>query len=266
MPLISSGIGAAAGLAQTITGAINNKKAKREAEELARSRPVHTTSPEIGKNLSLAESEAASGGVSARAENAYNNLNNKQFSASLGAILRGGGSVNNVADVFGENESGRQKLALLSDDLRLKQIDRLTAARNQTAEETDKNFEFNQWMPWADKSQANAASRQQAQNNIWSGIGTIANQAQQYAGIKANDNAYANYFKMMNGGGSGTNNSTFTPPPLVNPNLPTTGRSNMSAAPQFQPRNSGNNGVYSYNWTPENEQNQYQNDFGTIYQ
>jgi len=263
MPLISSGIGAAAGLAQTISGLINNGKAKREAERLAASRPVHTTSPEIGKNLSLAESEAASGGLSAKAENAYNSLNNKQFSASLGAILRGGGSVNNVADVFGENEAGRQKLALLNDDLRLKQIDRLTAARNQSAEEADKNFEFNQFMPWADKAQANAAARQQAQNNIWSGIGTVATQAMQFAGASANNKAYNDYFKTT---GSGTNNTITPTPTLVNPVLPGTGTSTMKAAPQFASSNLGKDNVYSYNWSPQMEQNQYQNDFGTIYQ
>lgn len=206
MPLISGGIAAATGIAKTVSGLVNNAKAKREAKELARTRPKYAISDLAGQELDLAESEAASGGISSRAETAYNNLNDKQFSSSLSAILKGGGSVNNVADVFGESDEGRQRLALLSDQMRVGQIDRLSRARQNMMQQEDKQFEFNEWMPWADRAQANAASRQQAQNDIWSGIGTVAGAGMQAVAGVNNQNQYNKMLGSVFGstGGGGT--------------------------------------------------------------
>lgn len=195
---ISAGIGIATGLAQTTAGIINNAKAKKEAKLLARTRPKYAISDLSGQELDLAESEAASGGISARAETAYNNLNNKQFSSSLGAILKGGGSVNNVADVFGENDEGRQRLALLSDQMRLGQIDRLSRARASMMEQEDKAFLYNVDAPWKDKAQANAEARKQAQADIWGGIKTASGVGMQAAGSAYNKKQYDNAL-----GGSG---------------------------------------------------------------
>lgn len=163
--------GAALGVAQSVVSLINAAKAKKEAKELQRTRPKHEISPEFGKNLSLVESEL-SGGMSNAAESAYNNLMNKQMSASIGAILRGGGDVNSVSSVFASGEEGRQKLAMLNDQLRLKQIDNVIKAREMMAGEQDKNFLFNEWMPWADRAQANSEARKNADKGIWSGLQT----------------------------------------------------------------------------------------------
>lgn len=206
---VSTGIGIATGLAQTTTGIINNAKAKKEARILERTRPRYAISDLAGQDLDLAESEAASGGISARAETAYNNLNNKQFSSSLGAILKGGGSVNNVADVFGENDEGRQRLALLSDQMRLGQIDRLSRARASMMEQEDKAFEFNQWMPWADKAQANAQARQQAQQDIWGGIKTAAGVGMQAGATAFNNKRYDSFLNGNSGGGGNEVNTTY---------------------------------------------------------
>lgn len=175
-PLSFNPVGAAVqlggGLIQTAVGLINSGKAKREAKELSKTRPVREISPLAQQDLDLSESELAGGGLSATAENAYNSLNNKQFSSSLSAILKGGGSVNNVADVFGGNEEGRSRLALLSDQMRMSKIQNLVRSRGQMMDEQEKNFAFNKWMPFADKSQANAQARQNAENMIWGGLGT----------------------------------------------------------------------------------------------
>lgn len=180
-------------MAQSVVGLINAGKAKREAKELARTRPKREISPLYGENLSLAESELA-GGMSQAAEAAYANQLDKSTAGSLSAILRGGGSVNNVADIFAGGEEGRQRLALLNDQLRLSQIDTVMKARDMMGQETDKNFIFNDWMPWADKSQANAEARKGANDAIWSGLGTVAG-----AGMN------------MLGGGGGRNGSVSSP-------------------------------------------------------
>ncbi len=183
-PIIQAG----AGVAQIITNAVNNKKAKQEAEELARTRPKYAINPLVQQELDFAEGNI--GGLSPEAESAYGNLNNQQFASSLGAILRGGGSVNNVGSLFGANEEGRQRLALLNDQMRLNQINNLSRARANMVEQQDKAFEFNEWRSWADRAQATAASRQQAQNNIWNGIGTAASAGMQFAGQMQNQNRY----------------------------------------------------------------------------
>ena len=193
---ISTGIGAAAGLAQTITGLVNKGKAKREARELERTRPTYQISDLVQQDLDLAESEAASGGLSSRAETAYNNLNDKQFSSSLGAILRSGGSVNNVADVFGANDEGRQRLALISDQARLNQINNLTRSRMNMVNEQDKEFLYNVDQPWKNKAAANAEARRSADAGIWSGIDTVAGAGMQYFGNKYNEDRYNNSLKL----------------------------------------------------------------------
>lgn len=195
IPLVAgAAVQAGVGAAQTVAGIINSAKTKKIAAELERNRPDYEISELAKQDLDLAESEASIGGLSSRAETAYNNLNNQQFSSSLGALLRGGGSVNNVADIFGENEEGRTRLALLSDQMRLSKIDRLMKTRDMYRDEQGKEFEFNEWRPWADKSQANSAARQQTQNQIWDGIGTVANSGMNYLGAKYNEGQYDKYF------------------------------------------------------------------------
>ncbi len=242
--IVSAGIGAAAGLAQTVSGIINSAKAKKIAKELEKSRPKYEISQLAEDDLALAESELAGGGMSARAESAYNNLNNQQFSSSLGAILRGGGSVNNVADIYGEGQEGRQRLALLNDQMRLQQIKNVMSVRDMYRDEQDKSFEFNEWAPWADKSQANAAAREKAQNQIWGGIGTVANAGINYFGGKAQEKVYDKYFGGGNsGGGNGGVNSYWTDEYAPMTTAPMPGRSNFNVGqppvnyrPQIQPQ------------------------------
>ncbi len=197
--LIGAGIQAAAGIAQTVSGIINAARTKKLAKELERTRPQYQISQLAKDDLSLTESELANGGLSARAETAYNNLNNQQFATSLNAILKGGGSVNNVADVYGGNQEGASRLALLNDQMRLAKIQNVLKVRDMYRDEQGKEFEFNDWRPWADKSQANAAARQQAQNQIWGGINSIAGAGMNYFGGKAQEQQYDKYFG--NGGG-----------------------------------------------------------------
>lgn len=192
--LVSGGIEAAAGLAQLVAGAVNAHKTKKIAKELERTRPKYNISQLAKDDLSLAESEASNGGFSASAETAYNNLNNQQFSSLLDAILKGGGSVNNVSEVYGNGEEGRQRLALLSDQMRLAKINNLMKVRDMYRGEQDKEFQINQFAPYRDKVEANNNARTQAQNQLWGGIGTVADAGMNYFGGKYQENQYDDYF------------------------------------------------------------------------
>lgn len=190
---VDAAIGAAVGLAQTVTGIVNNKKAKKEAKELERSRPKYQVSDLPQKDLDLAESEL--GGLSSQAETAYGLLQDKAFSSSLGAILRGGGSVNNVGDVYGASDEGRQRLALLNESVRAQKIQNLAQRRAKVIEENDKGFLYNVDAPWKDKARANYHARTQAQQDIWGGLKTAAGVAMQGIASERNWNRYEDLYK-----------------------------------------------------------------------
>lgn len=181
------------GVIQTVASLINNEKAKREGRELDRSRPDYDISPRAQEGLDLAESELASG-MSGRAETAYKDLENRQLAGSLGTILKGGGSVNNVADVFDSSGAGRLRLAQLEDQIRMQQIENLKRSREYMVDQEDKAFEFNQWMPWADKSRANAVAREQATKGIWNGLQSMGAGVMNYAQGKEAAGVMNDYF------------------------------------------------------------------------
>jgi hypothetical protein len=200
------------GLAETAIGMINAGKAKKKAAQLAASRPKYQESPYIKDELSLAESELSTG-MSGAASNAYEQGIDRDLSSSLNTILKGGGSVNNVAEVFGQSTQGRQRLALMKENLRLNQVNNLVRAQQDSTEQREKAFQFNQWAPWADQSQANAQARTAAQGQIMSGINTIGSAGMGYlnkvGGQKQlNDTLQTNSNSASQGGGGTGGNAT----------------------------------------------------------
>lgn len=179
---IPNPVQAGIGLAETVAGFINKGKAKKEAAYLQSIRPKYQENGNIRDQLSLAKSEL-SNGLGAEAENAYTQQTDRDLSTSLDSILKGGGSVNNVADVFDSSQMGRSRLAIMKENMRMQQINNLVSVQNNQAEEDRKAFDFNTYRPWADKAQANASARQGAESQIWSGLSTVAGSAmrpQQY--------------------------------------------------------------------------------------
>jgi hypothetical protein len=194
MPLPALAIPAAIGVAQTVTGLIKGGKAKKEAARLAATRPKLEASPYLDDQLSLAQSELSSG-MSGAAENAYEQGLSRDISSSLDAILKGGGDVNNVADIFDRSAVGRQRLALMKENLRLSQINNLVNAQTASENERQQRFQFNEWAPWSDAAQANSKARQGAENMIWSGLQTVGGAV---AGQLQSDQArsdMSNYFQ-----------------------------------------------------------------------
>ena len=165
---IQSGIG----LAEGIVGLVNAGKTKREASKIAADRPDYSISPLVGEDLSLANSELANG-MGTAAERAYRDLNNSQFSTSLNAILRGGGDVNSIGDLYGNNQEGRLRLAQMQDQLRLNQIQNRVRASQRMQDEQQTQWQLNELSPWQDRAQANAAARQGAQGQINAGLNTF---------------------------------------------------------------------------------------------
>lgn len=197
--VIPAAIAGGLGAIQSAVGLINAGKAKKEAARLQGERPEIEASPYVNDALRLAESELAQG-MSAQAQTAYQEGMDRDLSSSLSAVLRGGGSVNNIADVFDASAQGRQRFALMSENLRLNQLNNLARAQQMAENERVQRFEFNEWMPWADRAQATAAARAGAENQIWSGLNTMGGAAMSYFGQRSANNDYQN---MLGGSGGG---------------------------------------------------------------
>jgi hypothetical protein len=96
-------------------------------------------------------------------------------------------------------------MMLMAQNLRQNQIANFQRASQLSEEDREKMFEFNTWAPWADKSQAIAAEKQQAAKTVNEGINTIGSAASSYLEGVQQRNDYKNYF-------SSPNNASYSTP------------------------------------------------------
>jgi hypothetical protein len=231
MALPVAALGAALGIGQAISGIIGGNSAAEEAKRLEASRPKYKISPYVNQAVDLAESELASG-MSADTRRSYEEGNDRALASSVDAILKGGGSVNNIADVFDASVQGRSRLAQLQEQMRMQQINNVNRAWSNAQEEQAKAFEFNEFRPWADRAQANAQSRQNANANLWGGINTLGSAGAGYLGQLQQQQNYDRYFRtperawspMNNPGIVGTYQPLNTNSGMVAPNSVFNGR------------------------------------------
>jgi hypothetical protein len=192
MAIPALAIPAVLGAAEAVTGLFKSGKAKREAARLEASRPEIADSPFVADQLALAQSEFANG-MSAESESAYESGISRDLSTSLDAILKGGGDINSVSDIFDRSQTGRQRLSLMKENLRLNQISNLVNAQGAAENERLQQFQFNEWAPWSDKARANAQSRQGAENMIWNGLQTAGSAATSYLQGQNSQNDFDKY-------------------------------------------------------------------------
>lgn len=188
--------GAAVGAITLGYGIYKDSKANSKAKELQNSRPQLANSPYTQDELALSKSELANP-MSADASRSLQEDNDRSLSTSIDAILKGGGDVNNVAQVFDGSQRGNQRLALMKENLRLNKINNFMNTSRNAEQERQQQFQFNQWAPWADQAQANSAAKQGAQTTINSGINTLASGVTGALSNSANNKAMNDY---LNGG------------------------------------------------------------------
>lgn len=179
MPVPLLLIAAAAAAAKGISGAIQAKKAKNEAEKLANSRPLLPNNQYAQDSLALTENELARGDNSPGMR-AYDEGVSNDLSTSIGAILKGGGDVNNIGQLFDSTNQGRQRARLMSENIRMNNVQNFLRASQVADNANQQQFQFNQWAPWADQSQANAQSRLAANQKIWGAVDEFGSAAMQY--------------------------------------------------------------------------------------
>lgn len=240
MPVTAIGVGI--GAYNLVSGAVKEGKANRIAGELNRTRPKRSISSYAQDDLSLAKSEL-SNGMSADAERAYDELNNKQLTNSLDAILKSGGTPNNVGDVYGRSNEGRMNFAVLKDNARLSRVNGLVRAYQMMNEEEQANFAANEFAPWKDKAEANGQARTAAAGQVNAGLNTIGGAAMGYFQNQHNENLYDKYF----------GNKSQPTNPTMNSRTPVSTFNTMSQPViNGAPQRLGNFGLDSSSWnTPQ---------------
>jgi hypothetical protein len=175
--LISGVIQAGAGIVQGVTGAIQNAKANKIMRNTQR--PTYNIPSEIRANQNIAESRAGQG-MSDAARTAQEQANERNLTAATGSILKGGGSVNNIGLLYGNSTDATQRMAMIDDEMRAKNIENLIEQNRQMADYKDKKWQVDVWAPYADKMQAAAALKKQGSDNMWKGINTVGSAASNY--------------------------------------------------------------------------------------
>ncbi len=144
-----------------------SQKAKKIAK--ANMRPTYNVNPEIAQNQQLAASLAGSG-FSDATKTLATQTNERNVSQSLDAIMRGGGGVNQVADIYANNQDFLLKLA--SEDARLQQnnITQFLNANSALGQEEQTAWNVNKYGPYADNAQLVAQLRQESMQALGKGI------------------------------------------------------------------------------------------------
>lgn len=194
-------IGGAQGVGQLVTGIVQKSKAAKMARK--NPRPKYEIQKEILDNQNLTESKASEG-LSDAAKQVYSTGAERGLSSSINAILKGGGSVNNIADIYDTYQGGISKLALIDEEMRARNIQNMINQNNVLASEKDKQWQVNVFAPYADKAQAAAALSKQGMDNIWKGVNTMTGAATNYLMGQQYAKEGANVF---GGTGSGSNGS-----------------------------------------------------------
>lgn len=160
-------IAGAAQIATSIKQAHEAKKLQKQYVD-----PHYNIQQPIIDNQNLAENRASQG-LSDQAMLAYNDTNDRSLTASVDAILRGGGSVNSIADLYDTSSDNASKLAMLDEEVRLKREQAYMAQNDKMAEELDKQWQLNVYNPAQDLKQTIATLKQQSYENKWKGINSI---------------------------------------------------------------------------------------------
>jgi hypothetical protein len=177
-PMLLSGlIQGGGGILQIGQGLIQEAQAKKIARN--NPRPTYRRPGEVDTNTDIAESRAGQG-MSDSARSAMEQLGDRDLTSSIEAITKNGGNVNNIGDIYGHSISGRQRMSILDDEMRSRNIQNLVTANNEMAGYKDKEWEVNVFAPYADKAQAAAALRKQGNDNIWKGVNTVGSAAGNY--------------------------------------------------------------------------------------
>lgn len=197
---VNAGLQAAMGVAQMVQAGKQNKEAKDLQKNFVDAR--YEIGAPILDNQALAESRASQG-LSDAARSVYEDSVNRKMTLSVDAILRGGGSINSISDLYDTSEDDSAALTMLEEELRLKTAQTYMAQNERYAAELEKQWQVNEYAPAQDKKQMIATLRGQANDNKWKGLNTIGSAVGNYVGANQLQNNINTVYGNGNTSGDG---------------------------------------------------------------
>lgn len=170
MMAITQGAQAVGGIGQVVQSLFQGREANRLTA--SNKRPKYHVQQPIKDALSFSQSRASQG-LSDQSKQTYLQEAERGTTLGVDAILKGGGNVNNIADLYGNFETGISKVALLDEQMRSENERRMLESQYKMNDELDKQWQVNVFDPYADKAQAAATLKKQASDNRWKGINSI---------------------------------------------------------------------------------------------
>jgi len=163
-------------------GLINTSKANAEAHYLERTKPVEKTSQFDRDALNQSESDLQNG-ISAETDQAYQDSNDRSLSSSTSAILKAGGSVNNIADLYGNNEQGIQQMAVIRENMRMQKVNEYLKQLDVMAQNEEKNWLVNEYGPYINKLKAVGEAKKAAAEQTAKGLDSLGGSSGGGSGI-----------------------------------------------------------------------------------
>lgn len=181
-------IGVGSGLASGIFGIGQRRRARRlERENI---RPVYQPNSQIAQNLTDAQQMSRRGLPSQVYSNQLNQLQ-QGFSTGLRGLNRGGATPYNVATLLSGYNASIANLNSLDAQAREQNRRILFGAREAMAQEETRAFEINQLNPYLQTAQQVARLRGAGDQNIFGGLGLIAQTAMmRYGNNRSGMNQY----------------------------------------------------------------------------
>src|SRR5688572_24012649 len=119
---IAAAAQAAGGIFQMAKGFVQKGKAKRMAR--SNKRPDYKIQRPIIDNQELIESRAGQGMTDASRQ-VISQENSRGMTSAIEAVLAGGGSVNNIGDLYSRFSDGTNKMALIDEEMRTANVKNL---------------------------------------------------------------------------------------------------------------------------------------------
>jgi hypothetical protein len=161
--LLQSGIG----IAQKIKAA---KLAKRNV------RPELEDNAYIDDMYTLTASQAGQGLSDATKQSFLTNID-RNVSSGIDAVLRGGGSVNNIGDLIDSGNSAVREMAWADQQVRARNTSQFITAIQAKADEDRDQFFLNELAPFQDRAQMISELSKQGMDNIFKGVNTMGSAA-----------------------------------------------------------------------------------------
>lgn len=165
-PLIS-------GIATGLAGAWDKNKAKYREKALGE-RPMYNIPEPTLRNQLLAENMAQQG-LSDASMMQGQQSNDRALDNGIDALLRAGGGINSISDLYSRYGENSTQLAVLDDQARFRNQQLLMGQNSQLADELDKKWQLNTFDPWKDEKQAIADLRTLGESKQAAGASMIAN-------------------------------------------------------------------------------------------